>query len=278
MHVRTKPKPCDCKSETANVSKWNESNKYNLINALSANLDMLNMSVDNSAAVDETIENFTAILNDIWSPFCTQTFNKRCCDFTNGTEAINTPCDKPWFTDECKALYHKYKYELRQIKRNKNQLNRLRLADAKKKKKKKAYKRVNIRLKRNFLRTEGNMLSMKTDNHKLFYKMFKRRKGASNCPLNVNDLKNFFQDLMKSGTYNQEIPGDRECKGILCAKMDNSIQAEEVKNAMKRLKKEKATGLDGILNEVYISCESLLVPVIVKIFNKILNSEKFPSS
>ena len=147
-----------------------------------------------------------------------------------------------------------------------------------KKKKKKAYKRVNIRLKRNFLRTEGNMLSMKTDNHKLFYKMFKRRKGASNCPLNVNDLKNFFQDLMKSGTYNQEIPGDRECKGILCAKMDNSIQAEEVKNAMKRLKKEKATGLDGILNEVYISCESLLVPVIVKIFNKILNSEKFPSS
>ena len=65
MHVRTKPKPCDCKSETANVSKWNESNKYNLINALSANLDMLNMSVDNSAAVDETIENFTAILNDI---------------------------------------------------------------------------------------------------------------------------------------------------------------------------------------------------------------------
>ena len=169
MINRTKPKPCDCKSETANMSKWNERNKYNLMTALSANLDILNMTVDNSTIVDETVENFTVVMNDIISPFCTQTLKKHCCDCTNGTRKINTPCDKPWFTDECKALYHKYKYELHQFNRNKNQLNRLRLADAKK-----AYKRVTIRLKRNFLRTEGNMLSiMKKDNPKLFYKMFK---------------------------------------------------------------------------------------------------------
>ena len=83
---------------------------------------------------------------------------------------------------------------------------------------------------------------------------------------------------MKSDTNNQEIPGDREYKDILYEELDNPFQAEEIKNEIKRLKKEKATGLDGIMNEVYISCESLLVPVLVKIFNKILNSGKYPSS
>ena len=137
------------------MSKWNESNKYNLITALSANLDMLSMTVGNSTTVDETVENFTVVMNDIISQFCTRTLKQHGYDCTNGTRKINTPSDKPWFTDECKALYHTYKYELRQFNRNKNQLNRLRLADAKK-----AYKPVNIRLKRNFLRTEGNMLSI----------------------------------------------------------------------------------------------------------------------
>ena len=47
MINRTKPKQCDCKSETANISKRNKYNKYkrnryNLMTALSANLDMLN--------------------------------------------------------------------------------------------------------------------------------------------------------------------------------------------------------------------------------------------
>ena len=78
---------------------------------------------------------------------------------------------------------------------------------------------------------------------------------------------------MKSDTNNQEIPGDRECKGILYEELDNLPQTEEIKNEIKRLKQEEATGLNGIMNEVYISCESLWVPVLVKIFNKILNFE-----
>ena len=37
---------------------------------------MLNMTVGNSTTVDKTVENFTAVMNDIISPFCMQMFNK----------------------------------------------------------------------------------------------------------------------------------------------------------------------------------------------------------
>ena len=70
--------------------------------------------------------------------------------------------------------------------------------------------------------------------------------------------------------------GDREGSDSLYDELDNPIQPYEIVSEIKRLKTEKATGLDGIMIELYISCESMLVPVLTKMFNKILNSGKYP--
>ena len=136
---RTKPNPCDCKLQTVFIAKWNANNKNNLVCALNANLDML----DNSTTADETVDNFTAAVNDIISPFCSQTFTKHSCSCMKGSRNIISHTDKPWFTDECKTVYNKYKYELRQFSK-KNQINRLRLADARR-----VHKRVNLKLSKN---------------------------------------------------------------------------------------------------------------------------------
>ena len=122
---RTEPRPCFCKLQTVYITKWNENNKNNLVCALNANLNMLHMSVDNSTTADEMVDNFTAAVNDIISPFCSQTFTKHSCSFMKGSRNIITHTDKPWFTGECKTMYNKYKYELRQFNKNKNQINRL---------------------------------------------------------------------------------------------------------------------------------------------------------
>ena len=118
---------------------------------------------------------------------------------------------------------------------------------------------------------------MKRENPKLFYKMFKKRKRHDNASLTVDDFKSFFEQLMKSNT---EIPGldsDVDSDEYTFEELDHDIQIDEVLNEIKKLKTDKATGLDGIMNEIFISCKDILSPVLTKLFNKIMNSGHYPA-
>lgn len=196
---------------------------------------MLDDAVDGNESIDDTVHNFISVLKSVVNPFCAQTVTKQTCKCENEKSRRNHISDKPWFTEECKTLYRKYKYELRQFNKFKTKVNRLRLADAKK-----AYKRVNIRQKRIFLRTEGNMIThMKRENPKLFYKMFKKRKRHDNSSLTADDFKSFFEQLMKSNTEKPENDPDVDSDEYTFEELDCDIQIDEVLHEIKKLKTTK---------------------------------------
>ena len=89
--------------------------------------------------------------------------------------------------------------------------------------------------------------------------------------------------------YFQQIAGtegDRNIEGDLpnvngdCVfdELDNEIEVDEIKTAIKNLKRGKSHGEDGILNEYIIEFSDILVPLFHKLFNCILDKGLVPNS
>ncbi len=60
-------------------------------------------------------------------------------------------------------------------------------------------------------------------------------------------------------------------------KLDFSIKEEEILTALKKLKKDKAPGLDNILHEFLIAGKESLLKPLCKLFNLVFNSGTYPS-
>ena len=58
--------------------------------------------------------------------------------------------------------------------------------------------------------------------------------------------------------------------------MDKEITHDEIKKAIHRLKHNKSCSEDYIMNELFIKCTDILMPLIHKLFNKILLSGIYP--
>lgn len=59
--------------------------------------------------------------------------------------------------------------------------------------------------------------------------------------------------------------------------LDCPITEKEIVDAIKRLKKEKSHGTDLLINEYFIEFKDYLVPIILRLFNRILSSGFFPN-
>ena len=54
------------------------------------------------------------------------------------------------------------------------------------------------------------------------------------------------------------------------------ITTEEVKKAIRKLKRKKATGPDSIPNEIFIEADNTTIEVYTKVMNKLLTNESMP--
>ena len=50
-------------------------------------------------------------------------------------------------------------------------------------------------------------------------------------------------------------------------KLDENFSEEEISEQIHRLKKGKAPGTDGLLNEMFLKCDKVLLPILKKLFN-----------
>ena len=54
--------------------------------------------------------------------------------------------------------------------------------------------------------------------------------------------------------------------------LDESFSNEEISEQLHNLKKHKAPGIDGLLNEMFVKCNKFLLPILKKLFNDILTT------
>ena len=85
-------------------------------------------------------------------------------------------------------------------------------------------------------------------------------------------LKEYFKKLMNE--ENNREPRTEEAEAV--NKEINCVSKEEVKNALRRMKKGKAVGPDELPVEVWKCMEKMGIKVLTRLFNRLLMSEQMP--
>ena len=70
---------------------------------------------------------------------------------------------------------------------------------------------------------------------------------------------------------------DMDLNTVVFEELDNHITVVEIESCIKKLKREKSHGEDCILNEYLIECKDMLLPLLHKVFNLILDTGYFPT-
>ena len=58
--------------------------------------------------------------------------------------------------------------------------------------------------------------------------------------------------------------------------LNEHLSDEEIGEQIHNLKKDKAPGIDGLLNEMFVKCDKMFLPILSKWFNHILSIELYP--
>ena len=120
------------------------------------------------------------------------------------------------------------------------------------------------------------------NNPNSFYKQFEKRKYNVKSELSNDDFYNHFLNLaLNEPTSNNEIDNfltnydTIDTDDSVSSLIDNDITEREISNAIHKLKKNKACGYDGLLNEYFINCMNVLMPCLLILFNTVFKSGHF---
>jgi len=195
---------------------------------------------------------------------------------------------KEWWDDEMKALkYQKYKC-LRLLRQEPSETTLIKYKNIRK-----LYK-FKIREKRELCKQN---LKNKVENCKSssdFWKIIRARSQKKQCMNDISgeDWKLYFNELLNSKgiidvDFETEVKEYMEwhdgncdrCKSQVTGEniMDAEITIMEVENAVNVLCNKKSPGLDGITNEILKNANVVMVPLLCKLFNKILDTGCFPN-
>jgi hypothetical protein len=136
----------------------------------------------------------------------------------------------------------------------------------------------------------NNIVQASANNPKLFWNTLKELKGETQCHSSLNsnisptEWFSHFQKLNKGPTDDGSDPHFMDVIHRLTQletyssfnELDFSISSTELISAIKHLKNNKAVGSDSIANEMLKNCNQKLLLVILKLFNVILQSSRYP--
>ena len=129
--------------------------------------------------------------------------------------------------------------------------------------------------------------SLEDNNPTAFWKLFDKLKVKRKNPneqIAMEDWIKLFSSQMngdniidqeKLNAMNEFV---EENKDTIFNRLNFSISSDEISSAIRRLKRGKACGPDLVLNEMLKAGQSILLPALLKLFNKILINSEFPKS
>ena len=182
--------------------------------------------------------------------------------------------EKPYFDEKCKHsryLFIKARKKFKALQSDCNLTNMKYFG--------KLYKKQVKCSHRNYVKTITCQIRKlkKGGNQKEYWKLLNKGKESKNHKKNnctLTDLFEYFKKLNtdENPTLNVDEQQQKDCP------LDEVIHHEEIDCCIKRLKTDKASGLDCISNEYIKSTKTLLLPVYTKLFNIIYDTGKFPHS
>lgn len=198
---------------------------------------------------------------------------------------------KRWFDSDC----HKLKNELRKIARRIGSLtaNDYKRGDTLHKiynQKKKHYYKV-LKRKSNQYKAEtlNELEALHSSNPRAYWQLFDQLRDhdskKSVCPASSESLISHFRNLANTVSDKQDTNFEAsldafidENRNSIFNELNFSISADEISESIDKLKLNKASGTDLILNEMLKSGKLILLPVLHKLFNNIYNFRLFPKA
>jgi len=274
------PKPVTYKWMEGDDSRYQKALQGRQISVLKDNFMEQRFTFDN-ASVSEAVAMVNKVLldsADIAGLKCTKPFKHGKTKKRKGKK-IN----KVWYDIECKREYASLKklgQEVRKMPFNRQLLDIYRRHVH-------SYRKLLKKKKRQHHTSIVSQLESLSDNNpKAFWEAFNRFRETERQhkinPIPPQEwVKHFHSLLNTSHAIDEHQEG--ELLDYVCANSDKCfndlnfrITCQEVSNAINKLKCGKASGKDGILNEMLKAGHTELLPVLTKLFNIVLTSGCFP--
>jgi exonuclease III len=196
------------------------------------------------------------------------------------------PCKKQtnaWFDKECRIYKTKLKEISSQIHRNPYNLALLQEFRSARKR----YKSMLVKKKNMY--SQGILTQLEVLHPQAYWKLFEQLKGTetnkvASCPISSKEWVDHFSTLVTrdsdlDSNFNQYMTQYvLSNKEKIFNELNLSISEQEIINAIRTLKKGKACGPDLVLNEMIKTGQTVLVPLLHKLFNKILVNGEFPKA
>ena len=171
-----------------------------------------------------------------------------------------------WFNQDCRVSRINYLRNKDAFRRNKSYINKNNFIRSSRE-----YKKCMSKAKQQSIKKfEQKLRTLKTTNPKSYWKLLNSNKNKAK-KASINDLYEHFKSLNEhSNTISDNIPNDNSIH--FQPELDYEFTDEEIRHIAKKLKKNKATGDDNILNEYIYSSVDLFLPV----YNYILHTGNVP--
>ncbi|MCG8049041.1 MAG: reverse transcriptase family protein, partial [Candidatus Thiodiazotropha endolucinida] len=189
-----------------------------------------------------------------------------------------------WYDNDCKAKKSVLKDKIHIYNRLKSAENRADVFKARK-----DYKFFCRKQKNKFQRDRCKQMDkIRRENPKEFWNFFQQKSTRKETDITLNQFFNHFQELASNGISNE----DDEAEDFLnnfdtnrheneslpsFDELDKQITHDEIKHAIRNIKRNKSPGRDELLNEYFIECCDLLIEPLEILFNTVLDSGCFPS-
>ena len=266
---------------TEKANKWDCSKQTEFIN----NLDMTHIqgilgTLNETVGNENTQEQLDIIMNEISTLFLNsglKTFGKKKNFSKKRKKATGKGKDKPWYNTVCRnkrIIFNRARKKF-QITKSQRDFEDMKLFG-------KEYKREIIKSHMTYsdqVRCEIRQMRAAA-NKKAYWKYCKTRK-IDNNPNNLDFQR--FTDFFKSLNEKKEntetgFLNNNNTHSENNDVLDQEITVTEIKNAILKLKNNKACGIDNIINEHIKSTVDCMMPVYVKMFNIVYSSGIIPDS
>ncbi len=186
----------------------------------------------------------------------------------------NTKIPKPWFDEVCKQKRRHYKFTKNRYKNSKSLEDLVAMRNANK-----SYKRqIRISVNKHKRLEIKKLRNLKTSNTKKYWDILNGKKKQTTVKASLEDLFEHFKDLNTDVEGRQLNPPDVNVNPEIDGVLNREICTEDITRAIKKIKNNKACGMDNILNE-YLKCTlDVMAPFYVQLFNGILNTGDIPDS
>ena len=196
-----------------------------------------------------------------------------------GMEQVNT---NEWFNEKCRLDRKAYHHAKKTFNKTKSPNDYYQLQQISKR-----YKRTQNKAINNYRdKIKNKIYKQKTSDPKTFWKIFKKKE------VNGNNEKAEFEELVnhfKSVSYRDDLTNSFEkCKDSLKNTdtrhfqnsniLNDPITADEILASINKLKNNKSSGNDNIINEYIKESKNIFLSSYVELFNNILADGIYPSA